>query len=689
MQFLNPAVLAGLVAAALPLAIHLLHRGRARPHPFSDLAFLRLLHHNRMRRVQLRQWLVLLLRTLVIALVICAFARPTYQDGGGWSNTRPVTAHLLIDLSYSTRYRLPSGTLFSQLQNQVRDLLAIFTARDRISLQPFARRPAPPLEGDRDYLAKRAAELAPRQEAGDLRAALHTAARALDPAAYPDRDRELFLFTDLAHHNWDQLHAANLDTSFSRVYVVTPPVEPQPNAFVADVAVPSWMLAAGNKIAVQVDLAHYGTSALEDATLDLFVGGERVRRQSIDLDAHGSVATEFNFSPRNAGRLSGHVELEDDALALDNRRYFTIDLPTTITALLLGDRPDDTYYPRRALGAATLSDPAFAVRSGLLSDLDATALEGVNVAVLCNPRRLAAAQKALLVDFVAAGGGLILFPGPESDLSYYNRDYLPGLTPARLKERVGAPGNRDSYQTLDPTALSHRLLADLLPDRDGPRFYASFAIAPAPELSALARFADGRLALASSWQERGRVAVAAFPLDPRWNDLHLSGLFAPLLHRMVRELSQPPDRRVSYLVGETVYRRLDRLAIEAAVAAEAPSGERLRLEPERIEGQYRWKIPQVDEAGIWRLRAGGEIVDLFAVNLDTRESDLTPVDREQVRRVFGDVHFLQPGDDLRLAVLGNRYGRELWREFLLLALALLALEQWVARAPRDVQPQTA
>ena len=133
----------------------------------------------------------------------------------------------------------------------------------------------------------------------------------------------------------------------------------------------------------------------------------------------------------------------------------------------------------------------------------------------------------------------------------------------------------------------------------------------------------------------------------------------------------------------------DRFTIGAAITAEAPSGERLRLEPERIEGQYRWKIPQVDEAGIWRLRAGGEIVDLFAVNLDTRESDLTPVDQEQVRRVLGDVHFLQPGDDLRLAVLGNRYGRELWREFLLLALALLALEQWVARAPRDVQPQTA
>ena len=40
--------------------------------------------------------------------------------------------------------------------------------------------------------------------------------------------------------------------------------------------------------------------------------------------------------------------------------------------------------------------------------------------------------------------------------------------------------------------------------------------------------------------------------------------------------------------------------------------------------------------------------------------------------------------DLHLAVLGNRHGRELWREFLLLALGLLLAEHWIARVPRDV-----
>ncbi len=682
MQFFNPAVLLGLVAAALPLAIHLLHRGRAQPHPFSDFAFLRQLQQNRMRRLQLRQWLVLLLRTLIIALIVCAFARPTYQAGGGWGGgDRPVAVHALLDLSYSTRYQQPSGSLFDQLQRQLGDLLTILPARDQVAVQPFAQRPYPPFAGDRAYLAERIAKLAPTQEATDLRAALYAAAQRLNQES--PLARELFIFTDLAQYNWDQLDDSVPSFAGARVYVASPRAPTRPNAYVKRVSAPSWMLTADAKVTLQTEIAHSG----EGTTLDLFVDGQRVRRQSVDPGTPGTTQVALSFSPRRPGRLSGHVALADDALALDNRCYFTLELPTAITALLLGERPEDAYYVRRALGAAALSDPVMEIRTDLFANLDASTLAGVDVLVLCNLARLSAAQKADLDEFVASGGGVVLFPAPHSDLGYYNRYLLPGLTPGRFKDRIGVPGNETTYQVLDADEPHHQLFDDLLAsDGDQPRFYAYFSIVPTPSLLPLARFGDGQLAMALAWQGQGRFALAAFPSDPQWNDLHRRGLFAPLLHRLVRELSLPPDRHATYLVGETVYRRLADIPMEAAVEAETPSGERLRLEPERVGGQYLWKIPQVGEAGIWRLRAAGAAVDAFAVNFDVRESALASVAPERVRRVFAgaEVHFLGPDDDLRLAVLGNRHGRELWREFLLLALGLLLAEQWIARAPRDV-----
>jgi hypothetical protein len=173
-----------------------------------------------------------------------------------------------------------------------------------------------------------------------------------------------------------------------------------------------------------------------------------------------------------------------------------------------------------------------------------------------------------------------------------------------------------------------------------------------------------------------------------WNDLALRGLFAPLLQRLVRELSQHPDRYATYIVGQTAHRNLGDMSLDAVLMAESPGGERLRLQPERIDERYRWKVPQLHEAGIWRIKDGAQIVDTFPVNIDTRESNLTPVGREMLGRIFPpeNLHFLQSGEAQRLQVLGNRYGRELWREFLALALLLLLVELWISRAPQSAAP---
>ena len=89
---------------------------------------------------------------------------------------------------------------------------------------------------------------------------------------------------------------------------------------------------------------------------------------------------------------------------------------------------------------------------------------------------------------------------------------------------------------------------------------------------------------------------------------------------------------------------------------------------------------------MWRLWAGGKQVDSFPVNVDIRESALAPVGRPRLEEIFGPhrTRFIHTREELAVKVLGNRYGRELWREFLALALAVLLMELWIARAPRDM-----
>jgi len=79
MNLINPGFLFALAAAAVPVLIHLLSRRRVPELPFSSLRFLRRSDRRSMRRVSLRRLLLLALRTVAIALVVLAFARPVVE----------------------------------------------------------------------------------------------------------------------------------------------------------------------------------------------------------------------------------------------------------------------------------------------------------------------------------------------------------------------------------------------------------------------------------------------------------------------------------------------------------------------------------------------------------------------------------------------------------------------------------
>ena len=78
--FLNSSILLGLIAASIPLIIHLITRQKVKRVFFSSLYFLRELRTQKIRRIKIRQILLLILRTLIILLLILAFARPTLKS---------------------------------------------------------------------------------------------------------------------------------------------------------------------------------------------------------------------------------------------------------------------------------------------------------------------------------------------------------------------------------------------------------------------------------------------------------------------------------------------------------------------------------------------------------------------------------------------------------------------------------
>ncbi|MFV1967056.1 MAG: BatA domain-containing protein [Pirellulaceae bacterium] len=87
MAFVNASLLMGGLLAAVPIILHLVMRQRPRQLVFPALRFLAKRRETNRRKLQLRHWLLLALRCLIIGLLVLAFARPSVSSAlvGRWA----------------------------------------------------------------------------------------------------------------------------------------------------------------------------------------------------------------------------------------------------------------------------------------------------------------------------------------------------------------------------------------------------------------------------------------------------------------------------------------------------------------------------------------------------------------------------------------------------------------------------
>ncbi len=144
MAFVNGSLLIGGLLIAIPIVIHLSMRKTPKPLIFPALRFVQQRKVTNQRRLQWRQWLLLLLRCLVIAILAFALARPSAasQTAGSWTFAGVVGLLLLVAVPAAwiawsqQRGRLISSVLTSAAV--VLALLLVFFVVSAVQRQPPA-----------------------------------------------------------------------------------------------------------------------------------------------------------------------------------------------------------------------------------------------------------------------------------------------------------------------------------------------------------------------------------------------------------------------------------------------------------------------------------------------------------------------------------------------------------------------
>ncbi len=705
MTFLNPLALLGLFAVAIPLLIHLFNFRKPREVNFSSLTFLRELNKTAMKRVRIKQWLLLALRILALASLSLVFARPTVQSrlatliGGDGSSA----VGLIVDNSRSMSLRGSRGEYFENAKAVAHELLESLEASDEFMMMTTnGESSVSPGVFDNPSSAHLAVdEIQIADGLPNLHGAISQTVERLEESGKPNM--ELYILTDGQSSSLPDTTSVETDAGIN-VFVSPLRSEAINNVGISAVQVGSEIVEPGRPLRLVAKLTNYGDEDYDSYGSSVFVDGKRVAQASAALPAGQTVEAEFAFTPQSAGWLSGYVELESDVYEPDNVFNFSVFIPDTYRILIVGGDGADASYVETSLRAR--EDASFDIAQVQEQRLAASNLSVYEAVILVGVATLSSGEVDNLSGFVRQGGGLLVFPGGNSVLEDYNA-LFSALGGGSLNPFIGTEGAK-AITRVESVELDHALFSGIFETADGPlrverpEVYRTADYVPrAATEQTLARFGNGKPFIQEIRAGNGAMLFCAVAPDPTWSELPLRGLFVPLVNRSIYYLATSV-RQVDASLRAGVEGRLALAGNLSPGSARvlSPSGIEYFPEVRRTFGGVTLEFGSgFDETGHFDVFSGDELIQQFNVNFPTEESDLGIYNNEELQKVIssvtnGEVTLLDIGrigeSDLAETIQTARSGVELWYAFLLISFILLLLEMLVAKAWRpEGMPSTA
>ncbi|MFW6124503.1 MAG: BatA domain-containing protein [Pirellulales bacterium] len=646
MSFLHPwAIAIGIVAAAAPLAIHLLTRPRPVRLPLSTLRFVRAAVRQQRARHRLRDLVILALRTAAVLLLAVAVARPRWGDQPLVNDARPGDAVrvVLFDVSLSMGARDHDIERVERARTIAAELLR-YRPGLRANLILAAAAPRAVFEQPSTNFGALRAELAGlsvRPERIDVVAALEEAGRLLAPRGPDDSARrELVVVSDFQRANWARADFTVLPkgTNIQLESVASEPMLDNVAILRAE-ARPAG--AQGGAVEIEVEVANY-SPAPRKATVEV-VFGPTVWRQEAVLPAGAPVTLTDQLDMRGTGWRAGRASLVgiDDALPADNARGVVVQFHGKPHYLLVTrqrpeQRPSSSHYLQCALmpGAGGEEDASGGPRLVEPSRLDATAVSAADVVLLDHPGLLPEESISLLAGLLRRGRPIVYVaaePVDATNLQRLGEAAGGGLRmPVEFVPPPAGAARRDLFlAAVDERHPAFAVFGDQLDVLTGRlRFAGGLATRRRDQGLAddvLATYSDGSACLVVTVWDAGTLAVVN--ADLATSNLTRSPVFVPLVEELLGQvMRQGRGARRPAVCGEPLVAQLppesgsaaDLRVAPAHADSPGPEGSFGRLAEESAGVVWHWPAPPRPE--VYEVRRGDEVVFAQAIDVPPDES---------------------------------------------------------------------
>ena len=441
----------GAACAAGPLIIHLLNRRRYKVVKWAAMDFLRQALQRNRRIMQIRDILLLVLRTAAVLLFGLALARPYFATREEeFDDRQPLHAVILIDNSLSMGYESLEGTLLDKAKDRARQLIDKLPAGSRMSIIPVC--------GSREGFSpdpyetkENAAEALDKIELVDRSASLVRAANEAKRAceAAPELAKRIVFIGDQQELNWQGARQSEVLKELPAMQIVDVGPANWENTWIADLRVQDGLADIETPATIVVELAHRGSGPRRDLLVTLTMGdpnsgGSVIGEKTVTLEP-GLGTREVDFEcvfntlselpePNRPVFVPLKATITPDRLAADDQRFLAVPVVAALPVVFVDQygpeqedpikgRLGETRHLRKLLAPKTSRSDAprqlVNVRHITQDELTRDVLADARLLVIAGLRE-PGDMVPLLRDYVGQGGQLVIVAGADFDPVAWN-----------------------------------------------------------------------------------------------------------------------------------------------------------------------------------------------------------------------------------------------------------------------------
>ena len=335
MSFLHPSILWGLFALAVPIIIHFFNLQRPKQILFSNVAFVKEVQKNVVRKIKLRQWLLLLMRCIAVAAVVFAFAHPVWVSKENKMLRGNRSVAVVIDNSASMTAGNEKGAYLQQAISLSKSILNTYTQQDEFLLLTTSN-----LRLNSNFSEKeQTLEELQRVNIQQKICSENTILNGLDKLFARSNNiiKEIYFLSDFQSSTVladTQQLKLSLDSA-TLIKFIPIASRAQNNLYLTSHKLNSQIIEKNKPVQLSFTVVNDGEKEAKDLGIRVNVSDKVVAIATQTVAPKSSQEVSLTFTPTESGWQSGYIEIEDNPITFDNQRYFSFFVPDKEPVLIV------------------------------------------------------------------------------------------------------------------------------------------------------------------------------------------------------------------------------------------------------------------------------------------------------------------------------------------------------------------